>query len=56
MCLSQSSVALIATLWGFVEATFFFVMPDVYLSWLALDRPRLALLACFCVLTGSPSS
>ena len=31
----------LAALWGFAEATVFFIVPDVHLSWLALrSRPR----------------
>lgn len=32
----------IAFTWGFVEGTFFFIVPDVWLSWLALRSPRRA--------------
>ena len=36
----------VATLWGFAEATLFFVIPDVLLSYVALSRLRPALKAC----------
>jgi membrane protein YqaA with SNARE-associated domain len=29
-----------AAVWGFAEATLFFVLPDVLLTWLAVFRPR----------------
>ena len=32
--------------WGFAEATLFFVVPDVLLSWIALNHPRKAWIAC----------
>ena len=35
-----------AGLWGFTEATLFFLVPDVLLSGIALERPRRALGAC----------
>lgn len=33
----------IAGAWGFAEATFFFVVPDVWTSWVGLRRPKRAL-------------
>jgi len=33
---------LVALSWGFAEATFFFIVPDVFLSRIALDRIRTA--------------
>ncbi|MCC3270983.1 hypothetical protein MUG94_01655 [Arthrobacter gengyunqii] len=33
----------IAGVWGFAEATFFFVVPDVWTSWVGLRRPKRAL-------------
>jgi hypothetical protein len=32
----------LAVLWGFAEATVFFIVPDVQLSWLALRSRRTA--------------
>jgi membrane protein YqaA with SNARE-associated domain len=29
-----------AAAWGFAEATLFFIVPDVFLTWLAIFRPR----------------
>ena len=47
-------VALIAAaLWGFAEATFFFLVPDVILSAIALYDWRLALLACLAGVVGA---
>jgi membrane protein YqaA with SNARE-associated domain len=37
---------LAALIWGFAEATLFFIVPDVLLSWIALDQPRKAWVAC----------
>lgn len=44
---------LFAGAWGFAESTLFFIVPDVLLSWLALRRPRLALLACIAATAGA---
>lgn len=43
----------LAALWGFAEATVFFIVPDVQLSWLALRSARTALLACLYALAGA---
>lgn len=43
----------IAFAWGLAEATFFFLVPDVFLSWLALDRAKPALAACGFALAGA---
>lgn len=43
----------IAGLWGFAEATVFFLVPDVYLSRVALAAPRRALWACGWALAGA---
>ena len=42
-----------AFVWGFAEATLFFIVPDVLLSWLALRSSRQALLSCLYALTGA---
>jgi membrane protein YqaA with SNARE-associated domain len=42
-----------ALLWGFAEATFFFIVPDVLLSWVAVDKPRAALSACLWATLGA---
>lgn len=34
------SVRVLALLWGFAEATLFFLVPDILLSWLSLRAPR----------------
>jgi len=44
---------LTAALWGFAEATLFFVVPDVLLSWLAGFRPRVVWLAVAACLAGA---
>ena len=36
----------LAGLWGLAEATLFFIVPDVLLSWLAMRGLRAALVAC----------
>ena len=43
----------LASLWGFAEATLFFIVPDVYLSWLALRSPKSGLIACLFALLGA---
>lgn len=49
----ERRAALLAALWGFAEATLFFVVPDVYLSRVALEAPRRALRACLWALAGA---
>ena len=44
---------IIASLWGFAEATLFFIVPDVLLSWLALRSPKSGLIACLFALLGA---
>lgn len=39
--------------WGFAEATVFFVVPDVWLTWIALHSVRNALVACSWALAGA---
>jgi membrane protein YqaA with SNARE-associated domain len=39
--------------WGFAEATLFFIVPDVLLTWLAIRSPRLATWACGWALLGA---
>ncbi len=43
----------LAALWGFAEATLFFIVPDVLLSWLGLRDRRRALLASGYALVGA---
>lgn len=45
--------AVIALSWGFAEATFFFLVPDIYLTWLALRRPRALIYALPLTLLGA---
>ena len=42
-----------AGLWGLAEATVFFIVPDVLLSWVALKHPGKALRACLWALGGA---
>ena len=42
-----------AAAWGLAEATLFFVVPDVLLTWLAAFRPRLAWAAVAACLAGA---
>jgi membrane protein YqaA with SNARE-associated domain len=42
-----------AALWGFAEASVFFIVPDVLLSWYALSGVRRALVACLHALAGA---
>ena len=39
--------------WGFAEASLFFIVPDVLLSWLALRERRVALIACGFAVIGA---
>src|SRR5690625_1108624 len=41
-----------AAAWGLAEGTFFFIVPDVWLSWVALQRPRTARKAALSALAG----
>ncbi len=43
----------LASFWGIAEATFFFIVPDVLLSWIALQSYKRALLACFWATGGA---
>jgi membrane protein YqaA with SNARE-associated domain len=46
-------VKLLAIAWGLAEATVFFIVPDVLLTYLALKDPRRATKACLWVLVGA---
>lgn len=43
----------LAALWGFAEATVFFIVPDVLLTWIALQSYKRALAACLWALGGA---
>ena len=43
----------IVLLWGFAEATLFFVIPDVWITWVALHGLRNGLSACAWALAGA---
>ena len=43
----------IAAFWGFAEATLFFVVPDVAISFLALRWRKIALVACLWAFVGA---
>jgi membrane protein YqaA with SNARE-associated domain len=43
----------LAAFWGLAEATAFFIVPDVLLSWVALRSCKRALLACLWVTGGA---
>lgn len=43
----------VAGAWGFAEATFFFVVPDVWTTWVAVRRPERALATCVSALAGA---
>jgi len=49
----EHQAAATAGLWGLLEATLFFVVPDVYLSWVALSRPSRAFRACLWAVAGA---
>jgi membrane protein YqaA with SNARE-associated domain len=46
-------VSLAALAWGFAEATLFFLVPDVLLTWIALSDARAAWRACLWALAGA---
>jgi len=50
---SSRSVYLIAFLWGFFEATFFFIVPDVYFCFIALFSPLCGITLCLVSVLGS---
>lgn len=43
----------VAFTWGFAEGTFFFIVPDVWLSAIAMNSPRRAVSASFSSLVGA---
>jgi membrane protein YqaA with SNARE-associated domain len=43
----------LAALWGLAEATLFFIVPDVFLSWIALRSFKRAMWACLWALLGA---
>ena len=43
----------IASAWGLAEATLFFLVPDVFLTWVALEHPKRAFVACLFALAGA---
>ncbi len=51
--MKPSRTGAFAALWGLAEATLFFIVPDVLLSWIALHSPRRALWACLWALLGA---
>lgn len=44
---------LLAAAWGFAESTLFFIVPDVWLSYLALRSARAALIGCVFTTAGA---
>lgn len=44
---------IIAVLWGIAESTLFFIVPDVFLSWIALENTKRACMSCLWALTGA---
>ena len=44
---------MVAALWGFAEATLFFIVPDVWISLVALRDRRAGLLACVAAVAGA---
>lgn len=43
----------VSALWGFAEATLFFIVPDVYLTVLAIRGSRVALTGCVTAVAGA---
>lgn len=50
---NENRAATVAALWGLAEATLFFIVPDVYLSRVALTHPSRALRACLWAVAGA---
>ena len=48
-----SRKSIIAMVWGMAEASVFFIVPDVWLSYLALGHTRHALIAAACAVAGA---
>ncbi|MGD9690014.1 MAG: hypothetical protein AB7K52_10215 [Phycisphaerales bacterium] len=51
--LRRPSDITLAALWGFAEATLFFIVPDVLLTCVAISRPRRALLLALVATLGA---
>jgi membrane protein YqaA with SNARE-associated domain len=43
----------VSALWGFAEATLFFIVPDVFLTFLAIRGVRVGLLGCAAAVVGA---
>ena len=43
----------IASAWGVAEGTLFFFVPDVFLTWMALERPKRSFVACGFAVAGA---
>jgi len=51
--MTSNRAPLLAAGWGFAEACFFFIVPDVLLSWYAIHNRRKAFFACLYALAGA---
>ena len=51
--MTQGPGTVLAFLWGFAEGTLFFILPDVALSFVAMFRPRRALLHMLAMAAGA---
>ncbi|MBB63813.1 MAG: hypothetical protein CMO81_01990 [Waddliaceae bacterium] len=51
--MNEKMLYLLALIWGFAEATLFFIIPDVFLSLIALKNLRLGIKACVWALIGA---
>ncbi len=43
----------IAVIWGIAEAVLFFIVPDVFLSWIAMENVKKACIACLWAVFGA---
>lgn len=50
---SDDLACAVAALWGFAEATLFFIVPDAWLSWLGMRSARAGIRACGWALAGA---
>lgn len=53
MAVKSRIIESVAAVWGFAEATLFFIVPDVWLTCSAVKHPKRALLACLWATAGA---
>lgn len=53
MGINRSGINQLAVLWGLAEATAFFIVPDVFLSYVGRNKLRVGIIACWYSLLGA---